>query len=270
MSRMAGPRVCGGLLSLLMAARTYAPPHNSQVSFEPSPGSDVTPAGPHYHPHQAGTAIGQVNDWYRDHDLKDEPYSDAWNEGDSEVEEDMPPLSPAREKDSDGGRNGRRRGGSSRMRPRGRRPRPPTTTEGVIRVAFSQVTVKAKYQVRGSAGGFLTFRESGDLTLTAPTVFLTTRLNVTLPQPSTSHRRRTQRHGRVKVLWLKSDVSIASTTLNLHPGAYPPEWVRQQVQSKLEELSSDLSQGHGAVRLLLRRWGKMLKKLIHRTARSVQ
>ncbi|ROT78159.1 hypothetical protein C7M84_003122 [Penaeus vannamei] len=148
--------------------------------------------------------------------------------------------------------------------------RPPVTSEGLVRVAFKQVKVKATYQVRGSAGGFFTFREGGDLTLAVPTVFLTSRLNVTLPGFSDSSRRRLiPRHGRVKVLWVHSDVSIANTKLTLEPGAYPPEWVRQQVQTKLEELSSDLSHGHGAVRLLLRRWGKLLKRLVHRTARSL-
>ncbi|XP_042871831.1 uncharacterized protein LOC122253096 isoform X2 [Penaeus japonicus] len=160
--------------------------------------------------------------------------------------------------------------GADRRKGRERKQRPPVTSEGLVRVAFKQVKVRATYQVRGSAGGFFTFREGGDLTLAVPTVFLTSRLNVTLPGFSDSSRRRVMpRHGRVKVLWVHSDVSIASTKLTLEPGAYPPEWVRQQVQTKLEELSSDLSHGHGAVRLLLRRWGKLLKRLVHRTARSL-
>ncbi|XP_068235063.1 uncharacterized protein [Palaemon carinicauda] len=156
---------------------------------------------------------------------------------------------------------------------RGRTPRgsdTPSSSEGIIRVAFKQMAVKAKYQVRGNAEGYFTFRESGDLTLTSPTVFLTTRLNVTLPgfgyHP---HQTAIPRHGRVKVLWARSNVSIGSTSLLLQPGAYPPEFVRQQVQSKLEELTSDLSHGHGAVRLLLRRWGRLVKRLIHRTAQSL-
>ncbi|XP_069174705.1 uncharacterized protein [Procambarus clarkii] len=207
---------------------------------------------------------GQVRDWLKD-DLvmHHKAFPSDWN---IEQAEESPTMS------STGVEEQRevKRGRGSKKRPRGqkKRPRPPATAEGVVRVAFTQVRVRAKYQVRGSAGGFLTFRENGDLDLTAPTIFLTTRLNLTLPHPP-SHRRRTQRHARVKVLWLRSDVTISTTTLLLQPEAYPPEWVRQQVQTKLEELSSDLSHGHGAVRLLLRRWGKLLKKLIQRTARAI-
>lgn len=46
-------------------------------------------------------------------------------------------------------------------------------------------------------------------------------------------------------------------------------WLLSLMLQQLEELSSDLSHGHGAVRLLLRRWGKLLKRLVHRTARSL-
>ncbi|XP_050695703.1 uncharacterized protein LOC126985190, partial [Eriocheir sinensis] len=151
------------------------------------------------------------------------------------------------------------------------------SSRGLVRAAFSQVVVRARYQVRGSAGGFLTFRESGNLTLTAPTVFLTSRLGLILPPPTpplsspqrkvkTPHRRH---GGRVKIVRVRSEISTVPTTLTLQPAAHPPQWVRQQVQTKLEELSGDLSHGHGAVRLLLHRWGKLLKRLIHRTARAI-
>lgn len=55
--------------------------------------------------------------------------------------------------------------------------------EGVVRVAFREVQVRAKYQVRGSARGFLTFKESGDLVLSSPTVFLISRLTLSIPPP---------------------------------------------------------------------------------------
>ncbi|XP_071544063.1 uncharacterized protein [Panulirus ornatus] len=235
-----------------------------EVSFQRPPGDADAFAFTH---HQQGGPPGQVRDWYRGHDLRDEPPRGDWGMEESAEDEAWPPLPTARQEGVGGAGAGG--GDERRRRSRGRRPRPPATSEGVIRVAFTQVTVRATYQVRGSAGGFFTFRESGDLTLTAPTVFLTSRVNVTLPSPRQAERRRTPRHGRVKVLWLKSDVSVAAPRLTLQPAAYPPEWVRQQVQTKLEELSSDLSHGHGAVRLLLRRWGKLLKKLIHRTARAI-
>ncbi|XP_063846165.1 uncharacterized protein LOC135091989 isoform X2 [Scylla paramamosain] len=162
-----------------------------------------------------------------------------------------------------GGRHGRRNG------------RRAASSSGLVRAAFSQVVVRAKYQVRGSAGGFLTFRESGNLTLTAPTVFLTSRLALILPPPpplsplrsaATPHRRH---GGRVKVVRVRSEVTTGPTTLTIQPAAHPPKWVRQQVQTKLEELSKDLSRGHGAVRRLLHLWGKLLKRLIHRTARAI-
>lgn len=70
--------------------------------------------------------------------------------------------------------------GRHRGRRNGRRT---ASSKGLVRAAFSQVVVRARYQVRGSAGGFITFRESGNLTLTAPTVFLTSRLSLILPPP---------------------------------------------------------------------------------------
>ncbi|KAK8752960.1 hypothetical protein OTU49_008409 [Cherax quadricarinatus] len=225
-----------------------------EVSFEVS-GREVL--------QQQTPTAALIKDWNMDHLIQDQPYTGDWNR----QTEDIPSGAPSGRR---GHKHGRKNTRGGKKSSRGQKPRPPDTTEGVIRVAFTQVRVRAKYQVRGSAGGFLTFRESGDLTLTAPTIFLTTRLNLTLPHhTSSTHRRSTQRHGRVKVLWMKNEVSISSTNLLLQPAAYPPEWVRQQVQSKLEELSSDLSHGHGAVRLLLRRWGKLLKKLIQRTARAI-
>ncbi|CAL4093228.1 unnamed protein product [Meganyctiphanes norvegica] len=147
----------------------------------------------------------------------------------------------------------------------------PSTSTGVIRVAFRSLVVRAQYVVRGSAGGFLTFREGGDLTLTLPKVFLTSRVNLTLPDHRNNEGYWTMpsRHGRVRVLWARSDMSTAKPELLLQPRVYPPEWVRQQVQSKLEELSSDLNHGHGSVRHLLRRWGKLLKRIIHRAAREL-
>ncbi|KAK3855353.1 hypothetical protein Pcinc_038238 [Petrolisthes cinctipes] len=144
--------------------------------------------------------------------------------------------------------------------------------EGVVRVAFREVQVRAKYQVRGSARGFLTFKESGDLILSSPTVFLISHLTLSLPPPpppsgSTLQRRR---HGgsRVKVVRVRTEV-LAPSSLTLQPTTSPPKWVRQQVQTKLFELTRDLSHGHGAVRLLLRRWGRALKRLTHRTARTM-
>lgn len=219
---------------------------------------------------QAGAEDGEdhVADWYDDDDEAADEEEPAWDD-DLYRYERWEKLAMQDPEAGEGG--GAARGGGERRQGRERKQRPPVTSEGLVRVAFKQVKVKATYQVRGSAGGFFTFREGGDLTLAVPTVFLTSRLNVTLPGFSDSSRRRLipSRHGRVKVLWVHSDVSIANTKLTLEPGAYPPEWVRQQVQTKLEELSSDLSHGHGAVRLLLRRWGKLLKRLVHRTARSL-
>lgn len=162
--------------------------------------------------------------------------------------------------------------GRHRGRRNGRRT---ASSKGLVRAAFSQVVVRARYQVRGSAAGFLTFREDGNLTLTAPTVFLTSRLSLILPPPppmspprptAAPHRRH---GGRVKVVRVRSEVSTGPTTLILQPAEHPPNWVRQQVQTKLEELSGDLSHGHGAVRRLLHLWGKLLKRLIHRTARAI-
>ena len=59
---------------------------------------------------------------------------------------------------------------------------------GLIRISFRDVTMKSEYTVKGSAGGVFTFKESGDLDLVAPTVFLTSKLNITmLMDTSTRH-----------------------------------------------------------------------------------
>ncbi|KAK8395538.1 hypothetical protein O3P69_005564 [Scylla paramamosain] len=152
-----------------------------------------------------------------------------------------------------GGRHGRRNG------------RRAASSSGLVRAAFSQVVVRAKYQVRGSAGGFLTFRESGNLTLTAP--------NCVSHLTPCSHPAAATASVTATLCCYTTQASRGKgegpTTLTIQPAAHPPKWVRQQVQTKLEELSKDLSRGHGAVRRLLHLWGKLLKRLIHRTARAI-